>query len=251
MSICGVYAIVNRVNGKQYVGSSRNVKARWATHRRELTRRTHRNEHLTRAWHLYGCESFDFILLHQVPEDELLPVEQVYLDACALRPDEYYNLNYEARGGRPSPEVLVKISAKLKGRTLSEEHRKRIGLANTGREYSADTRAKIGAATAKRRHTEDTKQRIRLASVGRRASDETRARISASNKGRHTHHGEENPKYDHTGYLFQQRTTGEGFLGTQWQFRRWAGVPAGNLSGMLRGRLRHVAGWEIIAREGH
>lgn len=45
----GVYSI-RSVSGKEYVGSSVNVEARWATHRSELNAGKHHRHALQKAW---------------------------------------------------------------------------------------------------------------------------------------------------------------------------------------------------------
>lgn len=50
--ISGVYKIVNRVNGKYYVGSSNHILKRWTRHKNDLDNNKHRNIHLQRGWKL-------------------------------------------------------------------------------------------------------------------------------------------------------------------------------------------------------
>ena len=42
----GVYAIVNTLNGKKYVGSTKCFKERFAEHRSQLRKGNHKNVHL-------------------------------------------------------------------------------------------------------------------------------------------------------------------------------------------------------------
>ena len=53
--ISGIYKIVNKVNGKYYVGSSNDVlKTRFYEHKRLLTKNKHFNVKLQNAWNKYG-----------------------------------------------------------------------------------------------------------------------------------------------------------------------------------------------------
>ena len=52
--MCGVYKIVNTVNGKIYIGSSKNIDRRWNEHIRVLELNAHNNQHLQNAWNKYG-----------------------------------------------------------------------------------------------------------------------------------------------------------------------------------------------------
>jgi group I intron endonuclease len=74
----GIYQILNKVNGKSYVGSAVNIKKRWAVHRHTL-RNNKNSPHLQKAWNKYGEESFEFNVLEYVPNVEwLLEIEQCH-----------------------------------------------------------------------------------------------------------------------------------------------------------------------------
>lgn len=51
---CGIYYITNTINGKFYVGSSKNIKKRWARHIRDLNNNNHHNIYLQRSCNKYG-----------------------------------------------------------------------------------------------------------------------------------------------------------------------------------------------------
>ena len=142
---CGIYKIVNRENGKYYVGSSIDLSGRIARHKRELNNRTHPNPKLLRAWEKYGEESFDFQILYYCDEDETIEVEQEFLDfGFNNHPNMLYNIakNSLAPGtGLPSTK---------KGKKLSEETRRKMSLArmgkpspNKGNKYSKEIRDKM------------------------------------------------------------------------------------------------------------
>ncbi len=77
----GIYAITNKINGRQYVGSSINIKKRWACHISGLTRGTSRSVRLQAAWTKYGTESFEFSVLELVPDtNDLILREQFWMD---------------------------------------------------------------------------------------------------------------------------------------------------------------------------
>jgi hypothetical protein len=78
-SISGIYAIICRVNGKKYYGSSYNCRNRKSQHWWELRRNSHKNAYLQRAWNKYGEASFDFVVVQQVPFEKLLEIENQYL----------------------------------------------------------------------------------------------------------------------------------------------------------------------------
>ena len=91
MKISGVYKIINKINGKYYIGSSDDIKRRWQHHKSYLTRKCHRNIHLTNAWHKYGQDNFDFLILKEIQKENLIVEEQKYLDEASKETDKCYN----------------------------------------------------------------------------------------------------------------------------------------------------------------
>src|SRR3989304_1436717 len=63
--ISGIYKIINKTNGKYYVGSSNDIIGRWFTHKSQLNRNNHCNPHLQRAWNKYGKDNFEFIIVEE------------------------------------------------------------------------------------------------------------------------------------------------------------------------------------------
>ena len=76
---CGVYAIVNEVNGKLYVGSSKQVHQRWSQHRYALRAGKSSCLYLQRSWTKYGEAAFSFGLLEECPPGVLEAREQFYV----------------------------------------------------------------------------------------------------------------------------------------------------------------------------
>ena len=75
-----VYAIHNRVTGKNYVGSAVSMRRRFNEHRRRLQRGDHCSRHLQAAWSKYGEEAFDLVCLEEVGDKRrLVEREQAWL----------------------------------------------------------------------------------------------------------------------------------------------------------------------------
>lgn len=74
----GVYAIVNTLNGKKYVGSTKCFKERFAEHRSQLRKGNHKNVHLQNSYNKYGEKYFKFMVLEECEkiQDTLNFVEQ-------------------------------------------------------------------------------------------------------------------------------------------------------------------------------
>lgn len=127
MKLVGIYKILNKVNGKCYYGSSKNIKKRWLRHKNELNKKKHINIILQRAWDKYGADNFSFELVETCDEHLLLEVEQKYLD---LNPE--YNIGKQASGGdnltnNPNKnEIIAKITKSIKNKynLMTDEEKK-------------------------------------------------------------------------------------------------------------------------------
>jgi len=77
---CGIYKIINKINGKLYVGSSKHIHQRWDEHEEMLVNNRHHSIKLQRAWNKYGKDNFKFDIIQECKESELLDVEQRWID---------------------------------------------------------------------------------------------------------------------------------------------------------------------------
>lgn len=98
----GIYKITNTVNGKFYIGSSKDIDWRWYCHKHYLKTGKHDNPKLQHSWNFHGEDKFAFDIIEEVNPDEklLLEREQHYLDL--LKPYERnigYNICDTAEGG--------------------------------------------------------------------------------------------------------------------------------------------------------
>lgn len=121
---CGVYEIVNKVNGKRYVGSAVNLASRWRVHRHHLRQNKHHSIALQRAWNKYGEDSFDCLLIEKCNKEDLLATEQFHLD-CGYD----YNSSPTATsslGIRRSEETKKKCSDAIKKKWQDPEYRRRV-----------------------------------------------------------------------------------------------------------------------------
>ena len=150
--ISGIYKIVNKIDGKYYVGSSKHIYKRWNTHIRSLNNNYHTNDYLQNAWKKYGSNAFEFTIVEVTNCEETFLIEQKYLDIAKLEQDKCYNLNFESKGGcvndytkekmriikidyYKNQENRKKISLKLKGIPLSDETKQKMSLSRTGEKH--------------------------------------------------------------------------------------------------------------------
>lgn len=124
-AISGIYKIVNKVNGKYYVGSSNDVCGkfgRWYEHRQELNKNVHTNDHLQNAWNKYGESNFEFMLVEQCDVSNLLIIEQHYLDIAKLEKAMVYNISFLANRLEMTTEINAKISKAKKGKYKGKDN---------------------------------------------------------------------------------------------------------------------------------
>jgi group I intron endonuclease len=177
----GIYAIKNIVNGKMYIGQSKDIKKRWSFHLWTLRTNRHFNPKLQNAFNKYGEKNFSFIALESCAEN-LLNNREVYYISLYDTVDSGYNIT---QGGDGSP-----------GRKLSEQTKIKISKANSGRKNTKEEKIRKSQALKKlwkdpifimkmhnrprpkiswnkgRKHTEKEKKNLSEKLKGRKISDE-------------------------------------------------------------------------------
>ena len=182
----GIYQIKNVINDHRYIGSAKNIADRWKAHIRHLRKIKHCNKHLQYAWNKYGEDNFEFSILEECEENQLINREQYYLDISKHE----YNICQKAGnslGTKHSLEARRKISLAKKGKPLSPEHRAKLVVISTN--MSLETRAKISVAGKGRVFTPEHCAKISAANKGHVVTSETRAKLRTINLGKH--HSEE------------------------------------------------------------
>lgn len=136
----GIYQIRNTLNDKVYIGSSVDMEFRKAEHFRYLRGGYHANVKLQRAFDLDGSLMFE--ILELVPVDDLLVVEQRYLDQLDFRS----NYNIATTAGSP-----------MKNRKHTDESKQRMSVNTSG-----DKNPMFGVPSPMtgHRHTNAVKQQI-------------------------------------------------------------------------------------------
>ena len=77
MKISGVYKITNIITGEFYIGSSKNIKHRWANHKSPSAQKQQLNSKLYKAMAQYGRDNFIFEILEET--DNLKEREQYWI----------------------------------------------------------------------------------------------------------------------------------------------------------------------------
>lgn len=94
-----VYKIENLVNGNAYVGSTKEPKRRWRSHKQMLRCGVHTSPFLQKAWAKYGEQSFVYKALLVCSSSNRHVYEDIAIDA-----DGYYNLLKAS--GLPMPGAM-------------------------------------------------------------------------------------------------------------------------------------------------
>ena len=139
MPVSGIYKIQSKIKPERiYIGSAVNVPQRWRIHKTELRHDKHINKKLQNHANKYGVDDLVFNLITSCDKNDLLALEQFYLDA--LNP--WFNICPIAgnTSGRPVSDITRKKISELhkgrspwsKGKKLTEAHKQHIREAMSG-----------------------------------------------------------------------------------------------------------------------
>lgn len=76
----GIYEIYNKVTGKRYIGSSKNIESRWKSHKRMLEQKNHHSIKLQHSYNKYKKKNFLYSILEECPENNLFDREDYYIE---------------------------------------------------------------------------------------------------------------------------------------------------------------------------
>ena len=183
-----LYQYANRLNGKRYIGVTKEPAWRKTQHAK--------GDSNARAFNVavkkYGIEAFDYKVLALFDDAGAAAYhEQAAIITFGTLSPGGYNLTagapYTIYGGPFSAETRAKISAATVGRVFSAEHRANLSATHKGHRspYSAEHREAISAA--KKSQSPETKAKISVALKGNRNSigNKNRQGKVSWNKGLH------------------------------------------------------------------
>ena len=78
--ICAVYKIINTITGDFYIGSSKNVKSRWAVHKCYSTWKNYPSNPMYLDMKHYGTDKFEFQVIEEVEPEHLKEAEQQFIE---------------------------------------------------------------------------------------------------------------------------------------------------------------------------
>lgn len=178
MIISGIYKITNIINGKCYIGCSKDIKKRWKQHTKDATK-----SQIHLAIQKYGVDNFIFEVLLECPNICFDYWEKYIIKKYNCVSPNGYNLTH---GGKYNTTMTEETKQKLSkcniGKVLSEEHKQKISKSNLGNKASEETKEKLSLSHLGILHTEETKQKMSKTRTGRKYSEEHKQKISLSLK---------------------------------------------------------------------
>jgi group I intron endonuclease len=223
----GIYKIVNKIDGKYYVGSSQNIKYRWERHKSNLNKNKHWNKHLQNAYNKYGRDNFEYVVIEYVTISELLKTEQVYLDECKNNPDKNYMISYDATA--PMRGRKCYWSKWVKGHIPWNKGKKGISTWNKGHKL-----------------TEEQKQHLRK-KANQQFTEEFRNQHSSYCKSKEHSNKISQGKKDKIIFIFKNEKTGEIFTGCKydWYMNYFKKCPC-NFNRFISGNQKSLLGWILV-----
>lgn len=198
LDLSGIYAIVNLVNNKKYIGGTFNFWKRFKRHKSYLYNCKHPNRHLQFAWNKYGESNFRF--------ECILICEKDYVDYYEVALIKLYDTNNPKIGYNLETGGGLGKSASEESRRKNSESKRGNKNHMFGKHHSAETKGKISESLRGQKLSNETKKKISDAiggekhyCFGKHLSAETRKKISVANMGHvggmsGKHHTEESKK---------------------------------------------------------
>ena len=132
-----IYKITNLVNGKLYIGSTKDYRLRRTRHFYELRANRHGNARLQNAFNKYGEDNFKMEMLMPVTPHERDFYEQMFIDMLSAADRNIgYNILPTVVHGGMVPGIFKH----------SAETKQKIRLANLGQRRSAEARKNMSDA---------------------------------------------------------------------------------------------------------
>lgn len=193
-----VYVVENNINSKKYVGlTSLGLIPRWKRHISAAVN-SKRPTHFHNAIKSYSPDAFTIRQLEgPVNKEDASVLEKFWIQTLGTVIPQYgYNLTYGGEHFSHTPETLSKISAKLVGRRLSEEHKEKLSKAKKGqpghpRIWTAEQTAKRLLSRGPYIVSDETRLKQSESHLGKKLSEETKQKLSDVHKGKVSHYQSE------------------------------------------------------------
>lgn len=186
----GIYAFVNKINGKMYIGQSQNIEKRLYDHEYTARKGKEKCTALQRAFDKYGFDNFSVEILEECSISDLNEREIFYIQKFQSNNKKFgYNLSSGGESGLRGykfPESFgKKISEAKKGWIMSDSQKEFISRLHKGKIVSKETRRKMSENNVGfigRTHTDETKQKMSESHTGERAHQFGKKSANASSQ---------------------------------------------------------------------
>lgn len=132
----GIYKIINKINGRIYIGSAKEFKRRWSQHATSLKANKHQNKFLQSDYNKCGAEAFVFEIIETTECDKQgrLIIEERYIREHYDNGKDCYNLcdraiSREGYKAKDPEETRLKVSAASKKNWENPEYREKCSKA--------------------------------------------------------------------------------------------------------------------------
>lgn len=157
----GVYRILNLIDLKCYVGSTKYLNKRKNEHFKALRKNIHKNNHLQRAWNKYGESYFEFQILEHGNLESIRLNEWKWIVLLKTN-DRYFGYNFLGKA-----TVFGKI-------TMSDETKTKLSKIKKG----------LPGSRPNYKHSKETKLKMSESQTGKKRSEEFKKRMSDRLKGK-------------------------------------------------------------------
>ena len=131
MKISGIYKITNTVTGDFYIGSSKDVKKRWRSHKWPSVWKKNPNKQLYKDMQKYGTDKFVFEILVSVEPEQLKEKEQEFIET--LKPI-YNQMNAKGLDIERHKETKKEYQKSKKGKESHRKANNKYKKSNKGKE---------------------------------------------------------------------------------------------------------------------
>ena len=141
----GIYVITNDIDARVYIGSATSFKQRYAVHKKKITHNEGCNPKLKNFANKYGIEHLTFSAVHACEKEDLLKVEQLYLDIFQPFDDNGFNIARKA-GSPIGYKHTQEAKDKMKGRPgprWDEEQKKYFSEIKKGKKRPDSVKTKL------------------------------------------------------------------------------------------------------------
>ena len=129
--ISGIYKITNTITGDFYIGSSKDVKRRWRSHKWPSTWKKYPSKQLYQDMQKYGTDKFDFQILEEVEIEHLKEKEQKFIET--LKPT-YNNINADGLNIERYKETKKEYQKSDKGKESKRKANNKYKKSDKGKE---------------------------------------------------------------------------------------------------------------------